>query len=106
MADMLKVSEIIQGHISAEFKVKQHSILNALAKGVSEDIRLLLEDKVDLSQPQGKEATGVKIDFFIHGTATMDEEESEEATEKVLNYMDGLKNPNSLISLLRNNGAI
>jgi hypothetical protein len=106
MADMLKVSEIIQGHMSAEFKVKQHSILNALAKGISEDIRLLLEGKVELSQPQGKQATGVKIDFFIHDTATMDEEESEEATEKVLNYMNGLKNSSSLISLLRNNGAI
>ena len=106
MADMSKVSEIIQGHMSAEFKVKQHSILNALAKGITEDINVLLENKVKLSQPQGKEATGVKIDFFIHGTATMDEEESEEATEKVLNYMNSLKNPSSLISMLRANGVI
>jgi len=106
MADMSKVSEAISGQISAEFKVKQHSILNAVAKGIAEDIDALLENKVSLSQPQGKEATGVKIDFFIHGTASMDEEESEAASEKVLNYMNDLKNPSSLISMLRNNGVI
>jgi len=106
MADMSKVSEAINGQISAEFKVKQHSILNAVAKGITEDINVLLKDKIELSQPQGKEATGVKIDFFIHGTATMDEEESKETAEKVLNYMNNLKNPSTLISMLRDNGVI
>jgi hypothetical protein len=105
MADMSRASEAIRGQISAEFKVKQHSILNALAKGIAEDIGTLLEDRVDLGQPQGKKETGVKIDFFIHGTAVVNEEENEEMSEKVLNYMNDLKNPSSLISMLRSNGV-
>ena len=105
MADMSRASESISGQISTEFKIMQHSILNALAKGITEDINILLEDKVDLGQPQGKTDTGVKINFFVHGTAVVNEEENEEMSEKVLNYMNGLKNPSSLISMLRSNGV-
>lgn len=84
-------------------KVQSHAILNALAKGISENVKNAIE--LDMGEPMGKKVNGMEITFFLSTQSSMDQEQYDRTKDRMDAMIQNLKNPTNIISLINDNGV-
>ena len=102
VANTSKASDVIRGQMSADLKVQNHTMLNALTKGITEKIKNATG--LDVGEPMGKSVNGMEITYFLNVQSPMEQEQYDRTKDAVGGLMQKLKNPTQVVSLINKNG--
>jgi len=98
MSNTGKASDQVE-RVSDHFDISNHTFVNQVVGGLQSRVGTAVPDMK--LQPVGKKATRGGISLTLTGQILLDSpDDVERAKEKVQQFMDSLKNPANLLSLL------